>query len=178
MPYVLLTTTASFETFLGNSAKPRSKHFRFHQKIFDAPFSSLLSFPARNTEGSLNGANKPKTRQITSILITTLRARYPARKASITSARERFSIHRHPASLQAGPFRHDASQGSRRHHVLPDGMAGLIRRAWLAGPHRSRHATLPHQSHAALQSPGTTVAAQVVKRHRNIVFFDSNKLHS
>lgn len=128
-PYVPLTTTASFETFLDNPAKPLSKHFRFHQKIFDAPFSSLLSFPARSTDGILNGANRPKSRQITSILITALRGRYPARKAPITSARERLSIHRHPASLQAGPFRYDASQGSRQHRVLLDGMAGFIRRA-------------------------------------------------
>ncbi|WP_278642835.1 hypothetical protein [Burkholderia lata] len=100
------------------------------------------------------------------------------RNAAIASARERFSIHRHPASLQAGPFRQEASQGSRQHRVLLDGMAGFIRRAWIAEPHRSRHAKLRRQPDAALQSPGTTVAAQVVKRHRNTVFSGSNKLHS
>ncbi|WP_185634118.1 hypothetical protein [Burkholderia contaminans] len=102
-PYVPLTTTASFETFLGNPAKPRSKHFRFHQKIFDALFSSLLSFPAINTGGSLNGEkikNPTKNFHFNYVIARPI----SGSQTAITSTREGFSIHPHPALLQAGPF--------------------------------------------------------------------------
>jgi hypothetical protein len=65
-----LTIGASFESLLQSSAKLHSNIFRYRQKMFDAPFSSLLSFPARNTVGRLKSINKSKARQITSILIT------------------------------------------------------------------------------------------------------------